>query len=255
MKNLLESFTNIDEVESIALGGSTGAKTSDNISDIDIYVFSKNGVPIKYRENIIKQVSSKFDIGEEYFGSGDEFLFDKENIILDMMYWDMKWFGDVVDNVWQKHYAANGYTTCFLYTLNNFKIIYDKNGWLKNLQNKLKTNYPAELKNNIINRNLMLIKDKPFASYYEQIEKAIYRNDINSINHRVSALLASYFDIIFAMNELLHPGEKRLVQYAKDNCKVLPDDFEENIEKLLTQSQDNILNVLEEMIRNLRKCL
>ena len=55
---------------------------------------------------------------------------------------------------------------------------------------------------------MMLLKDKPFASYYEQIEKAIKRDDKNSINHRISAFMASYFDIIFAKNKMLHPGEK-----------------------------------------------
>ena len=65
----------------------------------------------------------------------------------------------------------------------------------------------------------MLLKDKPFASYYEQIKKALMRNDIVSVNHRITAFLASYFDIIFATNKLLHPGEKRLIKYAQDNCK------------------------------------
>ena len=102
---------------------------------------------------------------------------------------------------------------------------------------------------------MMLLKDKPFASYYEQIEKAINRNDIVSINHRISAFMASYFDIIFAVNELLHPGEKRLVKYAIDNCKILPDNFEENINKLLVQPNSETLNILDDMVENLRQIL
>ena len=69
---------------------------------------------------------------------------------------------------------------------------------------------------------MMLMKDKPFASYYEQIEKAVKREDEISVNHRISAFMASYFDVIFAKNELLHPGEKRLVQFALKNCNILP---------------------------------
>lgn len=102
---------------------------------------------------------------------------------------------------------------------------------------------------------MMLLKDKPFASYYEQIEKAINRNDIVSINHRISAFMASYFDIIFAVNELLHPGEKRLVKYAKDNCQILPNNFEENINKLLVQPNSETLNILDDMVESLRQIL
>jgi hypothetical protein len=123
------------------------------------------------------------------------------------------------------------------------------------LQEKLKSPYPKELQNNIIKRNMNLMKDKPFASYYEQIEKAVKRNDVVSINHRITAFLASYFDIIFAVNELLHPGEKRLIQYAKDNCNILPDNFEENIKKLLIQSNFETLNILNDMVEKLRKII
>ena len=81
---------------------------------------------------------------------------------------------------------------------------------------------------------------------------AIKRNDFVSINHRISAFLASYFDVIFAMNELLHPGEKRLIRYAKDNCKILPKDFEKNINKLLIQPNNDTLLILDNIIENLR---
>ena len=171
------------------------------------------------------------------------------------MYWDKGWFESVVYNVWEKFYPSNGYTTCFLFTLSNFKIIYDKNNWLLNLQNKVRTTYPEQLKINIIKRNMMLLKDKPFASYYEQISKAINRNDIVSVNHRIAVFLASYFDIIFAKNELLHPGEKRLISFAKNNCKILPKDFENNIQNLLKQPNSNTLYILDEMVKNLRDIL
>ena len=101
----------------------------------------------------------------------------------------------------------------------------------------------------------MILKDKPFASYYEQIKKGINRADLVSINHRIAAFLASYFDIIFAKNELLHPGEKRLIQYAKNNCKFLPEKFEENITKLLTQPNKETISLLDDMVSNLKQIL
>lgn len=252
LKEVLEKYINLEEVQAIAIGGSTTAQTSDNNSDIDIYIFSKTDIPIDIRENIIKPISSKYEIGCEYFGSGDEFLVDNLNKQLDVMYWNMNWFEGVVKNTWQKFYPQNGYTTCFLFTLKNFNIVYDKNNWLQNLQKIINTPYPKTLKENIIKRNLMLMKDKPFASYYEQIEKALLRNDVVSINHRISAFVASYFDIIFALNEQLHPGEKRLIQFSKNNCKLLPKNFEENLVKLFKQPNSETLQTLDDIVEKLK---
>ena len=252
INNILNEYKKFEQVKAIAIGGSSAASTSDNISDIDVYVFVENDIPVQQRENIVKPISSKYEVGGEYFGSGDEYLVNSLNRQFDVMFWNINWFESVVDNVWIKNYPSNGYTTAFLYTLNNFQIKYDPANWLANLQAKIKTNYPQKLKENIIKRNFMLMKNKPFASYYEQIEKALKRNDVVSVNHRISAFLASYFDVIFALNELLHPGEKRLIQYAKNNCKILPKNFEENINNLLKQPNSDTLSILNSIIDELR---
>ena len=251
-EEVIEKYKSFSEVRAIAIGGSTSAQTDDKSSDIDLYFFVDKDIPISSREEFIKKYSSNYDVGCEYFGSGDEYFVDKMNQQLDCMYWNTTWFENVIDNVWIKHYPSNGYTTAFLYTLNVCKIIYDKNNWLSNLKQKINTSYPQELKQNIIERNMRLMKDKPFASYYEQIEKAIKRNDVVSINHRISAFLASYFDVIFAVNELLHPGEKRLIQYAKNNCKILPNNFEENINSLLAQPNNATLKILDDIVDELK---
>lgn len=251
LDSILEKYAKLDEVEAVALGGSSAAKTSDKSSDIDIYIFVRNDISLEVRERLVKDISSKYEVGGEYFGPGDEYYVDDLECQLDIMYWNVNWFEDVVNNVWFKHYPSNGYTTCFLYTLNNFNIFYDKTGWLKSLQEKINTPYPKELKQNIIERNVKLMKEKPFASYYEQIQKAVQRNDIVSVNHRIAAFLASYFDVIFALNEMLHPGEKRLINYVKTNCKIIPEKFEDNINKLLTSDYKEVLPVLDDMFQNL----
>ncbi|MDY6358276.1 MAG: nucleotidyltransferase domain-containing protein [Cyanobacteriota bacterium] len=252
---LLDEFKNFTEIKAIALGGSFSAKTFDKISDIDIYVFVESDITESERERLVKKYSSKYETGGEYFGSGDEFYVDKSGVVADVMYWDINWFEDCINNVWFKFYPSNGYTTAFLYTLNNFKIIFDTDNWLFNLQRSIQTPYPQKLKQNIIKRNMMLMKDKPFASYYEQIEKAIKRNDSVSVNHRIAAFLASYFDVIFALNEMLHSGEKRLLKYCCTNCKILPADFEKNINELLIQPNSRTLEILDKMTENLRRIL
>ena len=252
---IIDEFKNFKQVEAIAIGGSQKADTADAASDIDTYVFVESEIPVEARLSLVKNFSSKYEVGCEYFGAGDEFRVDNMKQQLDVMYFDKRWIENVLKNVWERHYPANGYTTCFLFTIKNCEPVYDKDGWLAGVKQRLDMTYPDELKQNIIKRNLLLLKDKPFASYYEQIQKAILRNDLNSINHRIAAFMASYFDIIFANNALLHPGEKKLVEYALEHCKILPVNFEENINKLLTQPNNQTLEILDEMVSNLKNTL
>lgn len=254
MFEVTREYEKFPQVKAIAIGGSSATKTSDISSDIDVYVFVTEDIPIAEREKLVQKISSKYEVGGEYFGAGDEFFVDKLNIQFDVMFWNVNWFENIVSNVWEKFYPSNGYTTAFLYTLSVFNIIYDPDNWLQGLKSKLNRHYPEKLQKNIINRNIMLMKDKPFASYYEQIKKAIERNDVVSINHRIAGFLASYFDIIFALNKKFHCGEKRLVQYCKNNCQILPKKFEENINDLLTQPNQDTLKILDEMVENLRSC-
>ena len=139
LSEILKQYEKFPQVMAIALGGSGAAKTSDLNSDIDVYVFVTEDIPISLREELVRKISSKYEVGGEYFGSGDEFFVDKLNKQLDVMFWNVQWFEDVVKNVWEKFYPSNGYTTCFLYTLSIFEIIYDTDNWLKNLQNKIKS--------------------------------------------------------------------------------------------------------------------
>lgn len=255
LDRIIEEYSQFENVRAIAIGGSSASGSSKSNSDIDLYVFLDKELTIQQREELVKKHSTKYEVGGDYFGPGDEYYADDVHRELDVMFWDKKWFEDIVDNVWTKHNASNGYTTCFLYTLNVLDVFCDKDGWLNDMKLKLESGYPEELQENIIKRNMMLMYDKPFSSYYEQIEKGIEINDRNSVNHRIAAYMESYFDVIFAANKLLHPGEKRLVQYALDNCEFLPEDFEKNINKLFNQPNPDTMFILSDMTQKLKKYL
>ena len=95
-------------------------------------------------------------------------------------------------------------------------------------------------------------------AYNTQIKKAFARNDLVSINHRITEFLASYFDLIFALNEKTHYGEKRLISLCKSECKILPADFEKNLVSLFKNmyNDDNgatALKDLETIITNIKQ--
>ena len=87
-----------------------------------------------------------------------------------------------------------------------------------------------------------------------QIKKAENRGDLVSVNHRVTEFLASYFDIIFALNEMTHPGEKRMQSICSSECKILPHNFDANLQKLFDgMFRESIFNVIEDMVAELKK--
>jgi hypothetical protein len=71
------------------------------------------------------------------------------------------------------------------------------------------------------------------SSYFHQLERAVARADAVSVNHRVATLLASYFDVLFAVNRVPHPGEKRLVAIAAAACGRTPPGFAAAVPSLI----------------------
>ena len=253
--SIIGKYCDLPGVRAVGIGGSRAAGSSDKTSDYDIYVFYDKEPDVASRLEIARSVASVYEVGSDYFGPDDEFFVDEEGVEFDIVFFDAAWFGDLVRSVWLDGRASNGYTTAFLYTLSNLDVRFDPDGWLGGLRALIGTPYPEELRRNIIHRNMMLMKDKPFSSYVEQVGKAVERGDLNSVNHRTAAFLESYFDVLFAANRLLHPGEKRLIAFALGHCAVLPQDFEKDITAALLCRDGALVGILSSMVEKLRACL
>ena len=250
INDYIEHATQKNNIDAIVLSGSQTSLINDNMSDYDIYIYSNEKINIEMREKFAKKYSVNYEIGNDYFEYGDEIILEKSNICLDFMYRDISHIENEIDYVWRNCNAKIGYTTAFLYNIKKSKILYESNNSFKNFQKELNKDYPKKLKDNIIEKNYNVMYAKKSASFYEQLKKAVERNDIVSINHRISAILASYFDILFAINEELHVGEKKLISYAKKLCKKLPDNFDKDIEYII--NNNNILEKVENLITNIK---
>ena len=255
LQEIAQSYSKLEQVYAVVLSGSRTSNQNDEMSDYDIYVYSDAEIPVEFRTELAKKYSDDYEIDNRYFETGDEWKLRDCNTGLDFMFRCKNWITDTVDNIYCKHMASNGYSTCFLHNIKTSQILYDKDNWFLNLQNKVNGPYPEELKNNIIKRNIMLISDKKNASYLDQIKLAVKRNDPVSVNHRIAAFMASYFDIIFALNKVYHPGEKRMIKYAQKHCKILPEQFEENINQLFKAEDRDKTAILETIIKELKKIL
>ena len=230
-------FADRPEVEAVALGGSLGGKHTDAASDIDLYVYTNTDIPPEVRVEIMERSGGarRASMGLNFWGPGDEWFDAETGIEVDMVYFDAQWMEDQVKRVVLNHQPSMGYSTCFWYTVRQSQTFYDPNGWFASIQEICQQPYPEPLRQNIIAHNHPVLR-QIIPSYFFQIEKAVKRADLVSVNHRLAGLLASYFDIIFAFNRELHPGEKRLIQKTVASCERLPENMQADLQEVLTQS-------------------
>ncbi|MGN0476559.1 MAG: DUF4037 domain-containing protein [Ruminococcus sp.] len=229
-EKLWRELAQLPEVTAIALGGSRAGDNYDEKSDYDLYVYVTSVPDEAVRRNLLCKYCGYMEIGNSFWELEDDCTL-KNGIDIDILYRDLDSFAQGVASVVESFNAGTGYTTCMWHNLKTCKILYDEKGLLKKAQDRFNVPYPQKLKENIISKNLKLLHGM-LPSYDGQIKKASGRNDLVAVNHRVAAFMESYFEIIFAMNKMTHPGEKRQVEYAKKYGKILPCRFEENISDL-----------------------
>ena len=256
IQELISWLKRTDGLQALVLSGSRTGLVVDEFSDYDLYVYSKKPLSLAIRHEMAALFATRAEVGNSFFDEGDE-MFLKDGTAVDIMYRSLEWAEEQVQRVWHNHQASVGYSTAFIHNLKTSTILHDTDGKFAHIQKQLDAPYPKELTRAIIAKNYPLLRSKLMASYYEQIQHAMVRNDLVSQAHRTSALLASYFDILFAINAQTHPGEKKLVAWAKSTCTLLPASFETTIEKIvehigkkdLLQHIDSLLDGLDTLLK------
>jgi hypothetical protein len=194
-------------------------------------VYVTEDIPLPARAKIATG-SPRAEIGNATWEPGDEWIDGESGIRVDVMYRHVRWIEEQLDRVLVQHRASSGYSTCFWYNVLHSQILFDRAEWFEALQRGANQSYPEELRRAILAKNYPLLRRNQ-SSYLHQIDLAVAREDPVGVNHRVAALLASYFDVLFALNELPHPGEKRLLQHVGASCVKRPAEMERQVTELL----------------------
>jgi predicted nucleotidyltransferase len=255
---ITDQFSRFPGVEGIALAGSQVAGTVDQDSDIDLYVYVTSMIPLADRIAVVERLgAARSDLDLQFWDLGDEWYDERTGIEVDVIYWDTSWIEGQLDRVLVEYQANTGYSTCHWYTVRNSSILYGRSGWLHRLQEKSLVSYPEPLRRAIVAKNHPVLR-RVIPSYLHQIQKAVRRNDLVSVNHRVAALLASYFDVLFALNRLPNPGEKQLLKAASERCVKVPGEMVGQVEgvlRALPLTDQRLIAGIEELVDGLDQLL
>ncbi|MGN1030114.1 MAG: DUF4037 domain-containing protein [Butyricicoccaceae bacterium] len=254
-EQILNAFKQHPNVEAIAIGGSRAGTHFDAASDYDIYVYVTQPVPEEFRRQLFAETCSYVEVGNHFWEYEDNGTLNS-GTDFDLVYRSLDDFIAGVSAVVDHGQAHNGYTTCMWHNLIHSRIVYDRDGRLTHFHQQYTVPYPDRLRENIIERNMRLLHNS-MPAYDGQIRKAARRGDAVSINHRTAEFLASYFDVIFALNRRTHPGEKRLIQLCRAECPILPEHFEENLNALFQHMfhSDCLEEDIERILRALQAVL
>ena len=251
---LFRELCALDQVEALALGGSRAGDRFDASSDYDVYLYCTAPVPEGVRRDILSRYCGRMEIGNHFWEYEDNCTLN-DGVDIDILYRDLDLFAAEVAQVVEEFQPRNGYTTCMWHNLLTCKIIYDRDGRLTRVRERFDLPYPPQLRKNILENSWKLLSSA-MPAYQGQIKKALKRGDLVSVNHRTAAFLEAYFDFLFALNGLTHPGEKRLVQLCRERCKILPTRFEENLERLfqdMFRNPEQTVQDLDMILRELEK--
>ena len=101
--------------------------------------------------------------------------------------------------------------------------LFDRSGWFARLQAWSDQSLPARAAPGYHQQPPYSTRDR--SSYRDNLEKSLARRDLVFINNEVTWLLVAYFDILFALNNVPHPGAKRLLEQVERLCPRRPPDL------------------------------
>jgi len=228
---LAAEYAGHTEVVAVALGGSKSTGVDDEWSDFDLYVYTQSELDLESRKRLARAHGVRVDVDNRFWEPGDEWIDDSGRHV-DVMFRQTAWIEEQLARVLERHEATVGYSTCFWANVLYAKPLFDREGWFAQLHERAKRPYPEGLRVAIVAKNWPILRNT-LSSYRHQLARAIDRDDPVSIQHRVTAAMASYFDILFAINRMPHPGEKRLLAAVERRCELRPRSYAHDVRKLL----------------------
>jgi predicted nucleotidyltransferase len=246
-------FSRLPEVQAVLLGGSHATGKADETSDIDLYIYTGKEILIETRASIIKPRASYAELENKFWETEDNWIEKIDGRKIEVIYRG-NWVVEHLENLLENHQVQMGYSTSIWHSVLTSVILFERDNWFTQLQNKVRVPYSDKLAQAIIAKNFPLLKGS-MAAYPKELYKAATRDDVVTVHHRIDDMFKSYFDVLFALNRELHPGEKRLLAYA-EKLEHQPKNMSEDVkEVLLERNPEKLKQAVESLVDDLEDLL
>jgi len=226
---LINNICAIDEVQSIGLSGSKSPLPKSGEGDIDIFIYCETIPDPKKRQgemdlmgDMLKE--SKINAFEGgHWGTGDFAIVNGVETWL--MYFTVNEALDEVQSILDgKHpdkldnyYYPVG--RCAM--LKNINVLYDKNGFLYSLKQRL-LHYPEELSRTLVEYHLDELEDT------EDLQRAVDRGDVLFYHFALDIAIDHFLQALFALNRIYFPSRKRTLSFI-EKFNIKPEKCDEKL--------------------------
>jgi len=254
VQQITKSLTKLAWVKAITIAGSALINDLSQISDIDFLIYHESLPGVVTRKKYYQLYSlqdkkrpASFNLKVPPLWIMDKF-YSPEGIKLDLTFIQIRHFEKILDDILKRgetdRKAGWFYPICLLSDLKNSLVLHDPSGIFKKWRAKSKK-YPIKARKQIIKTNFFEL------SYnLKELKNASERDDYIYFLHCLNACVENFVQIVFALNEVYYPGNKRSLEYFQ-HFQLKPIDFEEILNNLI--ATPNTLNCLSKKFQICKK--
>jgi hypothetical protein len=238
IKAVIEKYTTLKNVESILLIGSRATSFYDEQSDYDLYIIYSGTKPLVDDKKFFMKIDGicNFETkpednvwNDEWIQSGETFSLN--NIKVDSGYQSLNFLKSVVEGVVTDGQISMEIMKFRPYTIPGLieksRILYDKNGELTRLRQKVRP-YPGKLKKQLIGQGIEIVSES-LEDMNDYCNRGIGNNAFLFHLWRVSDGICQ---ILYALNEIYDPSTKRTEEHF-ELLKKKPVGFRMRFDKIL----------------------
>ncbi len=125
-------------MESLDTTTAPGRMMMHEWSDYDLYAYTRGVVPVEFRAKLLKPRAARLEPHNTFWEWSDEWV-EPDGTIFDLMYRSCDVIEADVEAKLERGVAALGYSTSLCYSVLQATPVFDRRGWFKALQSRLKS--------------------------------------------------------------------------------------------------------------------
>jgi len=116
-------YSQLPQVETVAVAGSQTTGTADDSSDIDLYVYMSNKIHLSVHAHIATAKAEYAEVDNRFWEPGDEWIDADTGTHVDVMFRSVEWIEAQLDRMLRLHQASVGYSTCLWYNVLSSQVL------------------------------------------------------------------------------------------------------------------------------------